>query len=190
MVWETWVQSQVESYQWFKKLYLMPPCFIISIIGYVSRVKWSSPGKGEAPTSTNQCSSYWKESLWMCSVMFTIVGNENELSSNLGQTVCVLLYTKALGKGMNPSLLSQVLVNSWGDWFESNGLLIWWQYWHLQNCHWSLARRYISTIYVYNLHRLCTLNVDRSNQRKWFYTKKAKRQTTSCRNYNRSRLHR
>ena len=37
----------------------------------------------------------------------------------------------------------------------------------LQYCYRSFARRYISTIFVYNLPRLCTLNVDRSNKRKW-----------------------
>ena len=42
-------------------------------------------------------------------------------------------------------------------------------------CHWSFTRRYIRTIFVYNLPRLCTLNVDISNQRKWLYTKKSKK---------------
>ena len=45
MVWETGVQSQVESYQRLKKWYLMPPCLTFSII----RVKWSNPGKGVVP---------------------------------------------------------------------------------------------------------------------------------------------
>ena len=30
---------------------------------YVSRVKWSNPGKGEAPFPTPRCTSYWKWSL-------------------------------------------------------------------------------------------------------------------------------
>ena len=42
---ETWVQSQVESYQRLKKWYLMPPCLTLSIIRYGSRVKYSNPGK-------------------------------------------------------------------------------------------------------------------------------------------------
>ena len=64
MFWETGVQSQVESYQrLFKKWYLVPPCLTLSIIRYVSRVKWSSPGKGVSPSPTPRCSSYWKESL-------------------------------------------------------------------------------------------------------------------------------
>ena len=36
---ETWVQSQVESYQRLKKWYLMPPCLTLSIIRCGSRVK-------------------------------------------------------------------------------------------------------------------------------------------------------
>ena len=42
---ETWVQSQVASYQRLKKWYLMPPCLTLSIVRYGSRVKWSNPGK-------------------------------------------------------------------------------------------------------------------------------------------------
>ena len=33
-----------------KKRYLMPPCLTLSIIMYVSRVKWSNLGKGVAPS--------------------------------------------------------------------------------------------------------------------------------------------
>ena len=58
----------------------------------------------------------------------------------------------------------------------------------LQYCCWSFAKRYISTIFVYNLPKLWTLNVSRSNKRKWLYTKKGKKQMISCRNYNRLRL--
>ena len=53
---ETWVQSQVESYQRLKKWYFMPPCLALSIIRYGSRVKWSNPGKGVAPSPTPWCS--------------------------------------------------------------------------------------------------------------------------------------
>ena len=48
MVRETWVQSQVMSYQKFFKWYLIPLCLTLSNIRYVSRVKWSNPGKGVA----------------------------------------------------------------------------------------------------------------------------------------------
>ena len=50
MVQETWVQSQVESYERLKKWYLMLPCLTLSIIRQWSRVKWSNPRKGEAPS--------------------------------------------------------------------------------------------------------------------------------------------
>ena len=46
-----------------KKWYLMPPCLTLTIIRYVSRVKWSNPGKGLAPSPTPWCSSYRKGNL-------------------------------------------------------------------------------------------------------------------------------
>ena len=45
MVWETRVQSQVESYQRFKRWYLMPPYLILSIIRYGSKVSGAIQGK-------------------------------------------------------------------------------------------------------------------------------------------------
>ena len=57
------VQSLVESYQRLKKWYLMPPYLTLSIIRYVSRVKWSNSGKGVAPSPTLQCCCYLKGSL-------------------------------------------------------------------------------------------------------------------------------
>ena len=45
------------------KMALDPPCLILSNIRYMSRVTWSNPGKGVAPSPTPRCSSYWKESL-------------------------------------------------------------------------------------------------------------------------------
>ena len=46
-----------------KKWYLIPPCLTLSIIRYVSRVKWINPGKGVVPSPTPWCSSYRKGSL-------------------------------------------------------------------------------------------------------------------------------
>ena len=60
---ETWVQSQIESYQRLKKWYLMPLCLTLSIIRYGSRVKWSNSGKGVVPSPTPWCGSYRKGSL-------------------------------------------------------------------------------------------------------------------------------
>ena len=39
------------------------------------------------------------------------------------------------------------------------------------------ARRYINPVYVHHLPRLRTSNVDRSNERKWLYTKKKNTRT-------------
>ena len=57
LVGETWVLSQVASYQRLWKWHLIPPCLTLSNIWYVSRVKWSNPEKGVAPSSTPWCSS-------------------------------------------------------------------------------------------------------------------------------------
>ena len=65
MVRETWVQFQIESYQRLKKWYLMPLSLTPSIIRYGSRVKWSNPGNGVAPSPTPWCSGYWQRCLWV-----------------------------------------------------------------------------------------------------------------------------
>ena len=59
---ETRFQSQVKSYRRIKKWYLIPPCLTLSNIKYVSRVKWSNPGKEVVPSLTPQYSNYWKGS--------------------------------------------------------------------------------------------------------------------------------
>ena len=58
MVRETWVQFQVVSYQRLLKWYLILPCLTLSNIRYVSRVKWSNPGKAVAPSPISRWSSY------------------------------------------------------------------------------------------------------------------------------------
>ena len=45
------------------KWYLIPPSLALSNISYVSREKWSNPGKRVVPSPTLRCSSYWKGSL-------------------------------------------------------------------------------------------------------------------------------
>ena len=52
MVRKTWVQSQIVSYQRLEKWYLIPPCLTVSNIRYVSKVKWSYPGKVVVPSPT------------------------------------------------------------------------------------------------------------------------------------------
>ena len=63
IAWETGVQSQVKSYQTLKKWFLTSHCLTLSITRYLSRVKWSNPGKVVVPFPTLRCSSYWKGSL-------------------------------------------------------------------------------------------------------------------------------
>ena len=46
-----------------QKWYLMPPCLALSTIRWGSRVMWSNPGSGVAPSLTPRCSSYWKGSI-------------------------------------------------------------------------------------------------------------------------------
>ena len=64
MAQKTGLQSQVGSYQRLKKWYLIPLCLTFSIIRYISRVKWSNPRKGVAPSPFQYC-SYWKSSHWV-----------------------------------------------------------------------------------------------------------------------------
>ena len=86
---ETWVQSQVESYQRLKKWYLMPP---LSIIRYGSRVKWSNPGKGVVPSSTPWCSSYRKGNLRVtldyCRQLYLLI--EKADNKNCNETIFLL----------------------------------------------------------------------------------------------------
>ena len=58
-----------------QKWYLMPPCLTLSIIRYVSRVKWINPRKGVAPSPTPRCSSYWKGSprLWSPTLLYLFI---------------------------------------------------------------------------------------------------------------------
>ena len=46
-----------------QKWYLMLSCLTLSNIRYISRVKWSNPSRGGAPSPTPRCSSYRKGSL-------------------------------------------------------------------------------------------------------------------------------
>ena len=89
MIWETGVQSQVESYRRLKKWNLMLPCLALSIVRLGSRVKWRNPGKGVASSPTPRCSSYWKGSL----------GSPLTNVANLTIIVC---------KQMIPSLLNRI----------------------------------------------------------------------------------
>ena len=80
-----WVQSQVESYQRLKKWYLMPPCLTLSIIRYGSRVKWSNPGKGVAPSPTPRYSKLSKREpsghprLWSPTLVYLLIYINSEV---------------------------------------------------------------------------------------------------------------
>ena len=56
------IPGRVITKTWIK-WYFIPPCLTLSIIRYVSRIKWSNPGKRGVPSPTPWCSSYWKGSL-------------------------------------------------------------------------------------------------------------------------------
>ena len=79
MVRETWVQPQVASYlRLFKKWYLITTCLTLSNIRYVSRVKWSNPGKGVAPSPIEK-------------------GALSSPSSTVHTSVCVCVCTRVYG---------------------------------------------------------------------------------------------
>ena len=79
---------------------MIPPCFALSNIRYISRVKWSNPGKGVVPSRTPRCCSYWKGSLlvtldyscqlytiqqlWETGVQFSKSGRPGFNSASLG----------------------------------------------------------------------------------------------------------
>ena len=126
MAQETGVQSQVESYQRLKKWHLMSPCLTLSIIRYGSRVKWTNPGKGIAPSPTPRCSKLLKKEPLDCpwlrlpTLLLLLLFIETYIcfnsyhyrkrSSNPGSgylhfTFCI----DTLRKGMNPSLFLPVI---------------------------------------------------------------------------------
>ena len=63
MIQETGVQTQVESHQRLLKWHLIHSSLTLRNIHYVSRVKWSSLGKGVAPSPTPRFGGYRKGSL-------------------------------------------------------------------------------------------------------------------------------
>ena len=68
-------------------------CLTLSNIRYVSKVKWSNPGKGVAPSPTTRCSGYWKKSLLValdygCQLYFTLPNG----IYNIFEPACVVVY--------------------------------------------------------------------------------------------------
>ena len=55
-----------------------------------------------------------------------------------------------------------------------SGLRTWWWKWIIRHCRWSLAKKYISTLFFHNLPKFHTIDVNRSKKRKWFHIKKSR----------------
>ena len=58
-------------------------CLTLSIIRYISRVKWSNPGKGVAASPTPRCSSYWK-GRFRVAHDYSLHGGVHDFSHNWG----------------------------------------------------------------------------------------------------------
>ena len=72
MAQETWVQSQVKSYQRLKKWYLMPPCLTLSIIRQGSRVKWSNLREGVVPFPTPRVVAIEQGAFWLPTLLYLL----------------------------------------------------------------------------------------------------------------------
>ena len=107
---ETWVQSQVESYQRLKKWYLMPSCLTLSIIRYGSRVKWSNPGKGVTPFPTPWCSRYRKRRL---GVTVDYVRQLYFLLMYVSINIMVRVLANVPGDGVQSQVESFQRLNKW-----------------------------------------------------------------------------
>ena len=84
MFWETGVQSQVELYEKLKKLYLIPPCLIPSIIRHGSRVSEAIHGKENYPPLN-------------LGVAATEKGAIRSLSTTVGQLIYIYIYIYTAG---------------------------------------------------------------------------------------------
>ena len=143
---ETWIQSQVESYQRIKKWCLIPPCLTLSSIKYGSRkVKPSRERSSALPIPG--CNSYWKKYILFFSLasLFSDISTlvnylMPKLSSKKKKTVVVLLFNQYLGtcishgsRGKEQVCLKVINVRSrvvefsiFAHWF-SNGRNGWWK---------------------------------------------------------------
>ena len=83
-----------------KKWYLISPCLTLSIIRYVSRVKWSHPRKGVVPSPIPWCSSYWKGSLQV-----TLDYSLQLAIPKLRSPICPIIYPKLRGWGVKDRLI-------------------------------------------------------------------------------------
>ena len=77
---------------------LIPPCLTLSNIRYVSRVKWSNPVKGVAPSPTLWCSNYWKRSL------LVPLDYGRQLNPAESLILCLTFRSEGSGKSISLSL--------------------------------------------------------------------------------------
>ena len=108
------------------KMVLDTSLLILSNIRYVSRLKWSNPGKGVVPSPTSQCSSYWKGSLpvvldYVCQLYFTIY-------------IYIYIYTYIY------------------IWQRMVGLVLVLVLWHINHCSLFNVK---SCFYIYTKHTIC-----------------------------------
>ena len=100
MVRETRVQSQVTSYQRFKKLYLIPPCLTLSNKRYASSIKWRNPAKGVAPFSTHlSVVAIEKGAVWssLTTVAKLTYHSENEFIASKNLIFGTTIFIASLG---------------------------------------------------------------------------------------------
>ena len=105
----------------------MPLCLTLSNIRYVSRVKWSNPRKGVAPSPTSQCSSYWKGGLLValderettCQYVYISLSfvhtHTHSLSLSLSLSLfhsLSLSFTLSLSLSLSLSLLQRFIIQS------------------------------------------------------------------------------
>ena len=87
-----------------------------SIIRYVSRVKWSYPGKGVVPSPIHRCSSYWKGAFGSpptTVINFTNIYTYIILTYLFLSSNCVYIY-------MYMCVYVSVLVASWCFWVRAS----------------------------------------------------------------------
>ena len=93
----------------------MPPCLTLSIIRYGSRVKWSNPGKGVAPSPTPSCGSYRKGNLRVT------LDYGRQLYLGMHLVIFVLMNAKYLEKHfyryklLNLKRVSSIILKSWSE---------------------------------------------------------------------------
>ena len=152
MVQETGVQSQVKSYQKLKKWYLMPPWLTLSIIRWGSRVKWSNPGKGVAPSPTPQCSSYWRRCF--------------RVTLNYGRQHNIII-SRVISSHMGPMYIETPSIYTFTEWTEiiglSHGSHVYWDTMYIKimvsSRNWILTKTSIHNVWYKTRNQACTFEV-------------------------------